>query len=174
MIEARIRRQAAYYLGLSELVEARLATSPKYVYATRALEAAWQWMDGQHVTGETLADLACDEEGFGVVGSMGIEKDRTLLPAWGCVSHAICFTSFAAYLADGKTRNDMVEGIDSADDPSGHEWFLKHFRTAIPLETMLPRYQVALDALPDDNLTRSVVRDAVFAALHAAAADSGA
>ena len=60
------RREAVYYLGLCELVEARLATSAQYKHAVLALDAAWRWVEHHYVPGSTLANLGYDEYGFGV------------------------------------------------------------------------------------------------------------
>ena len=171
MFDNEINRQVVYYLGLCEIVEARLATSPKYGYAVRALDAAWRWVEHQDLSGAALADLDYDEEGFGVSGSMAVEKDKDLMPAWTCVAMAIGYAAFAAYLAEGSR---MREDIENADSEKDRDTVARLFRTMVPLETMLAHYQNALDLLPVHGMTRSVVRDWAFAALHAAAADSAA
>jgi len=169
MYDNETNRQLVYYLGLCEIVEARLATSPKYGYAVRALDAAWRWVEHQDVSAAALADLDYDEEGFGVSGSMAVEKDKNLMPAWTCVAMAIGYAAFAAYKAEGQTMREDIENADSEKDRNTVAQF---FRTMVPLETMLMHYQNALDMLPVNRMTRSDVRDCAFTALHAAATDN--
>ena len=170
MIDARAAQQATvYYLGLAELVEARLAASPKYKYAVDGLDAAWRWVEQRDISGAALADMFYDEEGFGVGASMAVEKNTDLLPVWGCVAMGVVFAALAASLAEGKSPNQIREDIYGVDSDESVQDFSDWFSSIIPLESVTDKYRMALDGLPEEDIARSSVRGLAFAALHAAA-----
>ena len=170
MIDSDMRHAAVYYLGLADLVEARLASSGDYIYSVKALDAAWQWVEHQDISGDALADLFYDEDGFGVGASMAIERNKDLLPVWGCVSTGLCFAARAASLAEGQTytRDD----IDAVDSPEARAEFSAWFASLIPVKSVLEHYQAGLSVLRLQSVTRSAVRDCAFAALHSAALEA--
>ena len=175
MIDAMTARQTAiYYLGLAELVETRLAASLRYAAAVHGLDGAWQWVERQDISGAALADMVSDEDAGGVYGAMAVEERADLLPVWGCVAMGVAFASYAASLSEGKTMRQIREDIHGVDSEDSHDEFARWFQTLIPLTTVRSHYEAAMDDLFTGEVTRSATRDCAFAALHAAAADSGA
>jgi len=171
MIDPVLMRQAVFYLGLSELVEGRLAASPLYRYAVAGLDASWRWVESHDVSADALANLFTTENGDGVAAGLAVETDRELTAAWGCSALAVAYTAFAAYSSEGKTRGQIREDIGLVADDANRLAFISYFRTLIPLEKVLERYDAGLDAAMAGEIKRSAVRDHVFAVLHTSAPD---
>ena len=167
MIWKTMRGHAAYYLGLCELIEPRLAASDQYQYAVKALDGAWEWVEGQSIPGAVLADLCWDEDDSGIGPCMVADKNTDLLPVWRCVDMAVSLTSLAASVAEGNTA--IREDIQGVGSQASRDEFIDDFRGLIPVASFLSHYVTALEGLPDEDLCRSAVRRCAFDALHAAA-----
>lgn len=162
--------EVVFYLGLSEIIQPRLASSADYVYAVKALDAAWRWIEKRDLSGPALADFVYDEDGYGVGASMAIEKDPALLPVWGCVTLAVSFAAEAAYHGEGATS--IREDISPIDSNESRDEFFTRYGVLVPLEGFPDRYHSELRALPPGPVSRVTARNLAYTVLHAVALDS--
>jgi len=162
-----IKHECAYYLGLSELVETRLAQSANYHYAVTALSECWKWLEGESVMPKELLDSFHDDDDFGVEPSMIIESDHERWNVWACVAVGIVITASIAYRQAGALQ--LPENLVGADSSQNQQQFMRCFNSLIPVESVTERFRVLLDGLGSSEVTRAQVRDCAFRALHEAA-----
>jgi hypothetical protein len=95
---------------------------------------------------------------------MAIEKTKSLLPAWGCVTTAVDYTALAAFRAAGETavRQDVAE----VDSEESWDEFAAWFSILIPVKGLINAFRRELGELLARPLTRSIVRDCAYEALH--------
>jgi len=158
--------KAVFYLGLCELIEMRLSASADYNYAVEALNGCWNWVEGKNVPAKVLLDLFHDDDDYGVEASMGVEQEKSLWDTWACIAVGVVLTSVAAYKREGVSY--LPANLEAADSPQTHDQFRGCFFSLIPVPSLIEHYQMLLDALPFNQVTRSRVRDCAFLALHQA------
>ena len=150
------RRQAMFRIALAQTVLPVLAGSKNYGYAVQAVGVCWRWAEQRDVDGMTLYYLFHDDEDHGVETAMHAAHAEGLgaWNAWGCVAEALAYTGSCAFESEGSRPPEFFE--NAFPDELVAE-FLGHYR-AVAGQNLVPQ-QLAefLNALPDDQLTRSIV-----------------
>jgi len=149
-------RQTVFYVGLAELVQPTLVKSTDYGYAVRAIEMCWDWIEQRNVSGLEMFCLYHNEDDYGVEPAMSVEHDPLMWNTWGCISRALLYTAYCAYLDEGKTLPETVEGMGS---PEIMGYFMDYFHAVVGDSELPELFESCLLQLPEDQLTQSIVRE---------------
>ena len=150
------RRQAVFYVGLSQRLLPVLEQSENYGYAVRAINLCWQWIERRSVAGQVLFYLYHDEEDHGVEPAMYAEysRDTVMWNVWGCVSLALIYTAFCAYESEG---GPLPETLELADSDTTSKAFVEYLRGAHQDSRVLNLFSDYLGKFPDDHLKESII-----------------
>jgi len=166
MPELDCRRQAAFYLGLAQTVLPALAGNVHEGFASQVVDTCWRSIEHQDVDGQVLLDLIHSEEDTGVNVIMGAEDDRYVWNLWACLVDAQSVAAYCAYKAPGDPYlPEMIENIDVEDTFGG---FMDSFRAVGGNTEVVAPLREFLAGLHDDQLTRSVVSEALDRLINAA------
>ena len=111
-----IRARVSFYLAIAEMIFKELKKNDEgYLYARKALDRCWDWLEGEDLTGDELCEYLENMDDTGLmVFSSEVQGDPIKEPVWIVIITSLMYTIWQAYQI--KHEKYLPESIESVDE----------------------------------------------------------
>lgn len=120
-----IKKQVAFYLGLTERIICLLKYNDFYKDVRKALDLCWDWFEDKPVLGDEIYTLLDDGTEYnGLFIQMQMDEDEINEPIWECIVAAVSFVNKKAYESENTLY--LPAPIENVDEGL-IEYFLENY-----------------------------------------------